>query len=297
MSSFHKGLLALLATALFWGLGTTMMRGLLNHIPALTLLFLRFGVATILFMPFFISLKPWRRPKFGALLAISSLVGVNQTFFLTGLQRSSATMSQVVYAGVPLLIILLSFFLFHEQFPLRKIVGVVVGFCGIGFIMILSFREGGSTIAGSLRGNILLCFAVLFWSLYLLLSKKLSPYFSPLVISGTSVMMAAAVALPLALGSLIVNHTFGSFTTNDVISIVFIAVVPTFLTYLLYQYALNRLTALGVSLSTYLGPIVTAGIAFFLLGERLTGTFVVGSILVFAGIFITTTLEIHHQRK
>jgi drug/metabolite transporter (DMT)-like permease len=66
----------------------------------------------------------------------------------------------------------------------------------------------------------------------------------------------------------------------------------TFATYVLYQYAVKHLPSLTVSLTSYIQPITTATLAMIFLGERLTAPFIIGSMLVFAGIFLVSEIKL-----
>jgi drug/metabolite transporter (DMT)-like permease len=66
----------------------------------------------------------------------------------------------------------------------------------------------------------------------------------------------------------------------------------TFSTYVLYQYALKSLSALTTSLTSYVQPITTAILAIIFLGERLTTPFIIGAMLVFAGIFLVSEIKL-----
>ena len=84
---------------------------------------------------------------------------------------------------------------------------------------------------------------------------------------------------------------------NVLLAVIYMGFCGTFLTFILYQYAIKQVSALTVSLSSYIQPITTAIVAIIFLGEKLTVYFVIGSIMVFLGIFLASTLELGRIRS
>jgi drug/metabolite transporter (DMT)-like permease len=68
--------------------------------------------------------------------------------------------------------------------------------------------------------------------------------------------------------------------------IIYGAVFSSALAYGASDWALSKLTAFRTSIFSYLDPVVAIAVAIPLLGEKITVPFVVGSILVFTGIYI-----------
>lgn len=77
----------------------------------------------------------------------------------------------------------------------------------------------------------------------------------------------------------------------------YLGIGGTFLFYLSYQYAIKYTSPLYVSFSAYLQPVIATILAGIFLNEKLTVNFAFGSILVFSGIFLTTTLEVYKRSK
>ena len=65
-----------------------------------------------------------------------------------------------------------------------------------------------------------------------------------------------------------------------------LALVNTAIAYLIYNHALQRLTALQMNLILNLSPFVTAGLAFLLLGERLTLLQGIGLVVAIVGVAV-----------
>jgi drug/metabolite transporter (DMT)-like permease len=113
---------------------------------------------------------------------------------MLGIAHTSASASQVIYAAIPILILIISRYFQKHIHSVRKITGIIIGFFGIALIVYLSAIEKGETIAGSLYGNSLVIVAMLGWTTYLLSSKQLSRYFAPLEIGSTTITVGFLVS-------------------------------------------------------------------------------------------------------
>lgn len=298
MSMKYLALGALLATIFFWGFFAVVARFAVSSASPMVLLFMRFFVGAICFLPFILRDKPWRKRKFRELLTISMFSTVNVVLFIWGIQYTSASASQVIYAALPILILIYNFLILKEKHPWIKVAGILVGFMGIAYIVYLSAIEKGTTISGSLKGNITIIFAMVGWLTYLLRSKKIAKDFTPIEISSTSIFVSLAVAV-LLLGVEIATgyaHVSGGITM--ILIGLYMGIFASFLAYMCLQFAIAHLKSLTVSLTSYIQPIATTLFATLLIGEKLTPHFAFGSVLVLAGVFFTSSLEAyHHQQK
>lgn len=297
MRTKYLALGALVATIIFWGFFAVVARFAVFIASPMVLLFIRFFVAGVCFLPFFLRDKPWRKKKFRELLFVSIFSTVNVVFFMWGIQYTSASASQVIYAAQPILILLYNFLILKEGHPWMKTVGVAVGFVGITYIVYLSAVEKGTTISGSLIGNLAILCAMSGWLIYLLKSKKIAKDFSPREIGSTSIFVSLVIAMILMGGEIFTGVARITAGWTMVLIALYMGIFATFLAYLCLQFAVSHLKPLTISLTSYIQPIATTIFATLLIGEKLTSHFAVGSALVFAGIFFTSSLEAYHHRK
>lgn len=296
MDTKFKALLALLATVLIWSVHASVSRTFVQEVPPMLLSLLRMSTAALLFLPFFIKDKPWKKAKFRELLAISCLSAVNVLFYMWGIQYTTASTGQLIYAVIPVMLVFVNIFILKEEISTGKIAGVLLGFIGIAYIFYLSAVEKGETIAGSLTGNLTILVAMISWLWYIIFSKKMTKYFSPIEIGGTSAIVACIINFFLAIFEFMLIKRVGIWNLPVILGGLYMGAAGTFLAYIFYQYAIKNVSTLEVSLTSYIQPITTAILATILIGEKLTAHFIIGSVLVFSGIFLTTTLEIYKRK-
>lgn len=297
MSSGIRSILALAVTVILFSLVVIVARAFVADVSPMLLLFIRMVTALIGFSPFLIKSKVFRKKNFSKLVGVSLLSTVNVVFFIWGIQYTSASASQLVYAVQPALTILVSFLFLHEKYPFRSFLGVVIGLLGVVYIVYQSAVEKGTTISGGLVGNLAIVVAMLGWFGYILLSKKISRYFSPLEISSVSVLVSLFVSIILLAYQTVVSHIVFRLNLTALLAGSYMGFFGTFLNYLLLQYAIRNLKPLTVNLTAYIQPITVAFLAILLLGEKMTVQFLLGSILVFAGVFLSVTIELYQRNK
>ncbi len=65
------------------------------------------------------------------------------------------------------------------------------------------------------------------------------------------------------------------------------ALFSSVISYLIYYYALSKISASRVSAFNYLQPVVATLLAAVMLGERVTLPVVAGGAVVFSGVYLT----------
>lgn len=291
MDNKQKAIFALFSTVFLWSFMVVIARGAVANTNPIVLLYLRLLVAFLAFLPILIHFRSWLKPKFKTLTFISLGSTVNLTFFMLGIEHTSASASQMIYAAIPILILLFGTCFQKHTHSIRKITGVVIGFVGISLIVYLSVLEKGTTIAGSFYGNMLIIIAMLGWTIYLLSSKHITKYFSPYEIGSVTISVGFIVSSILLLIHLLLGGKVGSLAIPALSAAFYMGLLGTFATYILYQYAVKHLSTLTVSLTSYIQPITTTALSMMVLNEKLTTPFLAGSMLVFTGIFLVSDIK------
>ncbi len=297
MNTKIKSLFALAGTVVFFSILVIIARAAVSEVSPMLLLFIRMFVAAVAFLPFLLKSKVWQKPKINNLILVSLLSTINLVFFIWGIQYTSASTSQLIYAAQPILAIIVGTYIYKQKYSSLSIIGVLLGLAGLGIIIIHSAVDKGETIAGGIVGNIAVTIAMLGWFWYIMLSKKLSKYFSPIEIASVSVFVSLVVSVVLLFLQTVLTPIHIVLSWKAVLAGGYMGFFGTFLTYLFLQYSIKHLTTLTVNLTSYIQPIVVTGLAIIFLGEKLTASFSLGTLLIFAGIFLTTTLEVNKRRK
>ncbi len=287
MDNKQKALIFILLASIFGGTNQPIIKIGLAIIPPLSFVFLRFLIAGLIVSPFFFH-KSFLK-SFWKLLPLSILGTLNIVFAVFGIGRTAATIGQLLYAGVPILIALFLFVFLKERLRWNRAVGILIGFLGVLFVVLLPAIEKGNKFSGDLLGNILISFGVILWSLYIVYSRRALKTFSPFVVTAVFIWTTCLVVFPFFIMELSTHSGWWrNLTLSSFLSVGFSSVFSTVATFILSQYAIKYGGSILASLQFYLLPIVTYLIASLLLGERLTLGIVVGGALALLGVYITT---------
>lgn len=285
----NLALMTVILAALFGGGIAVFAKIGLKEIPPFIFTFLRFFIASLFLLPLFLREKAVINRGIYKVILVSLLGTINVTLFAFGIRLTTATVGQVLYAAVPLLAVLFSGIILKEKVTLGKFVGIGLGFLGVSLIIFLPVINQGSSLRTNLLGNLLIFAAIICFSLYSVLSKKIQQQYSPIylttVFSVTTVMVLFILAIPELKSS---PDFFRSLSPGAAFSILYVGLFGSVIYYLLYQYAIKHGTPVIASLTMFLQPTATFAWAFILLGESLTPGIIIGTALAFTGILITT---------
>ena len=287
MSDKQKAIIFTLLAAVLGGLTSTVTKIGLIGIPPLSFAFIRFLVAGIAILPFLFGrnfLKDVKR-----LIPFSLLGTVNIIFFILGVKTTTATIGQLLYAGVPLATAIFIFVLFRDRITSRKGIGIVIGFAGVVTVVLLPVIEKGTMFSGNLFGNLLITVGVISYSLYMAYSKKLLKSFSPFILTAAFIYVTCIVLFPLFLTDFVsYPDWWHNITLSGVLALGYIAIISTIVTNTLTQYAIRHGGSILASMQFYLLPIFAYISAFLFLGEQLIPGLIVGGSMALLGVYITT---------
>lgn len=289
MSVRRKAFLGLLLVSVLWGTAGVTAKMLIAELHPYVLLFYRFGLASIIFLPWFLRAhKPkntWR-----TLIPFSLLSIGNALFFYLGIVHTSASAASVINTSTPLLTALFSHFLIGERTHKEKILGVIVGLIGTLIIILLPLWNEGRSIGGSITGNLLILLSVVSWTLYLVGSRKFisQETFSPVVMTEINFLTLALFSLVMAV---VTGQTFVTdaiFTPSYFFLLLYAAIPVTVVTFGIFQWVIKHISATTASLKDYIQLVISVGLSIVILGERLNAIFILGSGIVVTGLILAS---------
>lgn len=261
----------------------------LQEIPPLSFTLLRFILATLILLPFVVKRKEFHFNNFKKIVAVSLLATANVTLFIFGVGRTTATISQMLYAGVPLIAGIFSFMLLKEKIYPRKLLGILIGFIGVLVIVLLPVLGKGVAFNGDLLGNLIIFVAVCSFALYSVLSKQFQKKYTPLELTMFFVLTTTLIQLLLAPLDLVQHQNWwGEISLKSILGVAYVGILGTGVYYLIYQYAIKNSTPIIASMILYLQPIFAFLWASILLGEKITPEFMLGAVLAFVGVALVT---------
>jgi drug/metabolite transporter (DMT)-like permease len=284
--------LAMVLAAACWGTGTVISKGVLSYLPPLTLLVVQL-VASLIFLWAVIALQririPFRRETLW--LALIGLLnpGLAYTFSLLGLTLTTASMSALIWAAEPILILGLAWLLLRE--PLTRGLLLCSGLAIIGVLLVIGV---GSTISnsGSLVGNGLTLAGVFCCALYTVLTRRMITSLDAVVLVAlqqTTALVWAGLIWPFELQQLSAN--LAAISLETWLWAVISGIVYYALAFWFYIVGLKKIPASLAGLFLNLIPIFAIGGAYIFLDERLAAMQWVGATLILVAVVAMLRLQ------
>lgn len=270
-----------LVTTFFWGSLYVVSKYAYAQVPPLTVLFLRYLVALIplglmTFKSGYVKVKKghWKYFVFSGAFAYCLSIGMQ----MMATSLMNASIASLINSMNPVFISFLAVLFLHEKMTPQRIVGILCSILGVGVVV----GVGGSTI--SIAGVLLSLGSVLLWSAYSVIIKKISASYS----SAQMAFLSVVFALPFCLiGQMREMHSSPAvFTPASVLAILYIGICCTCISNLTWNTSLKKLDASICSLFYPLQPVFSAILGILILHETLTMNFVLGTLLISAGILV-----------
>ena len=294
LSKRHLALLSLAIAYIIWGATAPIFKWSMEEITPYTLGFLRFMIAALIILPFAykkIAIKKEDIPKFLMLATIGITLSIS--LFLTGLQLTTSINAPILQSITPLLMIIGSVWYLHEKLSKKVIIGGTISLIGVLLIVLEPIFVSGPD--GSIPGNILILLAVAGGVIYTILLKKYHLPYPAVTIVFWTFLFGGLLFLPAFLTELIFLQPFSQFDVKGVIGVGYGALFSSAIAFFLYAYSLEYLTASEVSIFIYIEPVITVLVAIPLLHETINSTYILGTFIVFLGIFIAEVHRHHHH--
>ena len=284
--SSRRTVLALILAAACWGLGTVVSKRAIAEIPPLTLLPIQLGSSLVALA----LLMRWRRIPFGDPAGSPDLgrlgvlnPGLAYALSLLGLVHITASLSVMIWALEPLLILFLAAWILRERIGPLLVALSVVALGG----MLLVIYEPGST--GTPLGVALTVAGVACCAVYTVVTRR---WIASADSTAQVVVAQQAYALGLAVVLVAALWFFGGAVRPESVSpagwasaigsgVLYYAVA-----YWLYLAALRNVPASIAAVSFYLIPVFGVAGGFLFLGDRLQPSQWAGALVVLAAIAV-----------
>ncbi len=273
---------------LTWGLNFVVGKIALREIPPLAVAAMRTVIAGVFILPVFLWRTRGRRRSWPArdvayllFLGVALAVG-NQLLFVVGLSRTSVAHAAVAVALSPITALLIAAIAGQERITGRKAAGMLIAFSGI--IALQLGRTGGN--GPTLAGDLILLLSGSMFAAYAVFGKALTARYGSLTANTFAYTGGAVLMLPATVWLLGTFHA-ARVSIAAWAAVAYMAVFSAVVAYMIFYYALQWLPASRVSAFSYLQPLIAAGSAALILGERPTAGFAAACVLVLTGVFLT----------
>lgn len=291
--------LVVLATIIWagtWSVGHYLAASL----PAFTLSFLRFAIASVPLLAAAWLMEgsvfgrefPRQRVTWGdvglfTLAAVTGISGYNIAFF-TGLKTVNSSTGSLIVAFNPVITIILAAVVLREPLTWRKLVGALISFGGVTLVLLEAVNFGDVVSGSGWTGGLLLVFSAAMWASYGIVGKLAMRRYSALVTTAWASAIGAALLLP---GALIENAWRAAFASPWTFwaAMGYMSILSSVLAFVWWYRAIQAVGAGKASIFLNLVPVLAVIIGAGFLGEPFGTNHLAGGLLVLAGVTLANT--------
>ena len=283
----------MIVLVLFWGLAFVAIKQALVHMSWITLTFLRFASADVLFLGYLAAdRKDGASPATKDLpaLALLGFFGFTGYHLFLNLGEAdpnvSAGTAALIIAAAPAFIALLAIPVLKERLSTGRTAGIALAFAGLA-VMVLLAHPGSEFSFRLSEGALAVLPSSAFAALYSVLGKDRLRRHAPFRFVAYTILLGTALTLPLVLA------TWSSFVDDlasmgweGVLPVLYLGIFPTFIAYGLWFRALARMPAAAAGAWLYASTLVAIVAGILVLGETLTPAGLLGGGMVIAGVVL-----------
>ena len=256
---------------------------------------LRFIIAYVLLLAYSMSRQhrwlcsSWK----DELLMVALGITGGSLYFLTenaAMLYTTATNTSLIVCSCPLFAMLLFAIVYRQSEHITKLqaLGSIIACLGMAVVVL----NGHFVLHLSPLGDILAFGACLCWAVYSLLMKKALEDYSTLFITRKVFFYGIITIIPYYIlrpeeASIFNSSILQSFNSSILLNLLFLAVVASLLCFLTWNWVISKLGAVVATNWVYFNPITTILFAWWLLHEQITVWFLLGTILILVGMYLS----------
>ncbi|MGQ7106393.1 DMT family transporter [Bacillus cereus group sp. Bce041] len=284
------GAICLSLAASIWGGMYVVSKYVLDFIPPLTLVWLRFIIAfVVLYGILKLAEKKQKkkvtiRKKDWLLFAWIGFIGyfISITCQFIGTKLSDAHTGSLVTSATPAFMVIFAALILKEKLTARRLLSTIIATIGVIIVIGWDIEIGSYFI-----GTIILVGAAITWALLSIYVKTASARFSSLVITTYAIFFSLFFITPFMIWEL-QTSSIGTVNTYVILGVLYLGIVSTAGAFFLWNKGLELLDASIGSLFFFFQPIVGSLLGWLLLNETLNSNFFIGGILIICSVLITT---------
>ena len=284
-----KTLLAFGAIYIIWGSTYLATRYAIETIPPLMMIGIRSLTAGII-LYLLSRFKSKEKIKGENILP---LVTLGAMFFLIGhgvlawaQQYVPSGMAAVLVSVEPLWIIGIEwFFLKDTRVKLRGIVGLILGFSGI--VYLIAFTTGSTTSNNNFLASALIVACTLSWGGGAVYSRVANVPKSPLLSSGMELIFGGTLVL---ITSFIIGEPsqfhLSQVTLKSFFGLIYLIIFGSVIAFSAYVWLLGNTSATRISTHTYVNPIIAVFLGWLIANEQITIALIIAAAIIIISVYL-----------
>lgn len=220
--------------------------------------------------------------------AAAGLCGTTLYFLLENFALTYTTASNVgiIISVIPFFTAVLSYFVNGEKLKWRFFIGFVIAMIGISLISL-----NGRELKLNPLGDFLTVLAAAVWSVYAVLTKKISGFqYHTIQTTRRTFLYGIVFMIPFLFafhGNRILSGWNRLANLPDMLNLFYLGLFASALCFVTWNMAVERLGPVKISVYSYLNPVITIAASSLFLHEKITGLIIAGTMLDLVGLLIS----------
>lgn len=290
-----KAYLALLVTAVIWGIASPVIKYTLDFVSPVPFLFWRFLLTSLIFLPIFLLYQRKKKIKLTLKkICQFSLLGFLGTTLSLGLlfvgyQYTTAIDGALIFSLAPLVVVVGGALFLKEKITRMEKIGSAAAFLGSIVVVIQPVLEGNVFAVKNIYGNLLIAGSAIVFAAYCLLVRQFEfkEKADPLVLTALGFFAGLATITPVFAWEQLTTSLPLAINPSALPGIIYMTLFSSVIAYFTYHLGYSLIEASEATIFDYLKPVFAAPIAILWLGEKITPPFLLGAGIIGLGVFLT----------
>ncbi|MFV0482769.1 MAG: DMT family transporter [Bacteroidales bacterium] len=281
-----KHFILLFVGMLLWAMSFVWVKVALQVYSPLIILLLRMFIGAVFLFSFSRLIGRLQKVQFADLKHFCLLALFEPFLYFMGetyaMQHVSSTVGAVMTSTIPVLTPIASYFFLKQKLTLKHMLGAALSTIGVVLVLVNS----GDTLQGNMKGVLLMLVAIVAAIAFSMLISKMGTKYNAMTVISYQTLFSCAYFGVALLFNLDLLKTNWVFDYDAFMSIVYLAVLCTGVSFVIYTMAIQEIGANQASMFTNLIPIFVAVISYFFFDEVLSIKNYLGILLVIVGLFV-----------
>ena len=288
---------AFAAIYIFWGSTYLAIKFAIETIPPFIMAGTRFLIAGAILLLWARVSADYEKPRlvhWKTSLIVGSLLLMGGNGLVVFAQHYiSSSLAALMVATEPFWIVLLSWLWLKGGRPgLRAILGLVVGFVGVGLLIVGqgSGDSGAASGAGQLLGTLAVVGAALAWATGSIYGLRAPVPKSSILTAGMQMVSGGAVLMIAS----VLRGEWWSFdiaavSSNSLYAVAYLIVFGSLIGFTSYSWLLKNAQPAMVATYAYVNPVIAVLLGWFIAGESMSGQMLLGAGIIVGSVVLITS--------
>ena len=214
--------------------------------------------------------------------------GLSQLMYISGLELTTPISAAVIMPCTPIIVYVISILSLKEKPYFIKIIGILMGFLGVIFLILLETKTDAYSAPNPALGNLFLFFDASAYAGYLILAKSLLKRYHPYAVLKWVYLFGLLFVIPFGISDM-PDIEWAIIPMQGYWIIGFVLLFTSCFVYLLEFSALRKVSPTTLSTYIYLQPVFAAIIAILLGSDQLSLVKIITFLFIVLGVYLVSS--------